>query len=153
MKRHIIPLLSFVFIMACTGQQSNDRPFVKDSTTVEPSHLEIPVSASVYSGPRYEIIQSVLAAQGTYRLDLYTGDVCQMQSDGSKSEVWHKLRRIPVLLQGQDKTIDGRPNYHLFLSTIAMRFTYLINVNTGTTWQLFEDQQTKEVYFGPVFER
>jgi len=153
MKRYAIWFLYPAFLMACNDHRSNDRPAVKDTAITTISSVEKHVPTAIYTGPRYEIIQSTLAAKGTFRLDTYTGDVCQLQADENKSEVWHKLRRIPTLLQGVDSTMDGRPNYHLFLSTIAMRFTYLINVNTGATWQLVEDQQTKEDCFSPLFER
>ena len=148
----MLPLLSMILLIACNGQQPNGRPAAKDSTTITVPTERTGQSAA-YTGPRYEFIQSTLAAKGTFRLDTYTGDVCQMQADGNKSAAWHKLRRLPSLIAGEDSTVDGRPNYHLFLSTIAMRFTYLINTNTGTTWQLVEDQQTTEDYFSPIFDR
>ncbi len=47
-----------------------------------------------------------------------------MQADGNKSDAWHKLGRLPILIAGAVGNIDGQPNYHLFLSTIVMRFTY-----------------------------
>jgi hypothetical protein len=137
--------------MACNNRQPNDRVTLKDTTNTSTPSIEKAIP--IYTGPRYEIIQSTLAAKGTFRLDTYSGDVCQLQSDGNKSEAWFKLRRIPAIMQGVDSTIEGRSNYHLFLSTIAMRFTYLINVNTGATWELVEDQQTREDYFSPIFDR
>ena len=151
MKVYTFHLFCAVLLMACSNRQPNDRVTLKDTTNS--SIVSIEKVVPNYTGPRYEIIQSKLAAKGTFRLDTYTGEVCQLESDGNKSEIWHKLRRIPALLQSVDSTIDGRPNYNLFLSTIAMRFTYLINVNTGATWELVEDKLTTEDYFSPIFER
>jgi hypothetical protein len=47
-------------------------------------------------------MQSTLTAKGTYRLDAYNGEVFQLQQDGNNSEIWHKLRRIPALPDGED---------------------------------------------------
>jgi hypothetical protein len=74
-----------------------------------------------------------------------------MQEDRRKNVHWIKIKRQPNLLYN-DSTADGRPNYQLFLSTIAMRFTYLININTGATWELVEDPQTTEDFFSPIFD-
>jgi len=153
MKRYLFLPLSFTLLAACHNQSAGTNSTRTDSTTVDPPIIKREMRASPYTGPRFEILQSTIAAKGTYRLDRHTGEVSQMQARGNKTEVWHQLRRIPSLVQGEDSTIAGRPNYHLFLSTIAMRFTYLINTNTGATWELVEDTQTGEDYFSPIFDR
>ena len=57
-----------------------------------------------------------------------------------------------VLLLFPEEQVNFR-RVRSVISIIAMRFTYLINVNTGATWELVEDQQTTEDYFCPIFER
>lgn len=142
--------ICLVFLLGCTQKPSTIPTSAKaatDSTTIVP---ERQAAAPPYNGPRYVLMQSTIAARGTYKLDTYTGTVYQLQADrAKKTDLWVRIRRIH-LLPGLDSTIDGRPNYQLFLSTIAMRFTYLININSGDTWELVEDPQTKEDYFNYV---
>lgn len=61
------------------------------------------------------------------------------------SETWQKLRR--QFHNTPDTQIDNNNNYTLFLSLLAMRFTYLMKVNTGATWQLVQDPQSEENFF------
>lgn len=98
--------------------------------------------------PRFQIIQSTIAARGTYKLDTYKGEVFQMVMDRDNNETWQLLRKYGH--ENTDTKLHGHKNYELFTSTIAMKFTYLINVNTGSTWQLVQDPNSDEVYFSPI---
>jgi hypothetical protein len=100
------------------------------------------------TAPRYQIVQSSLAARGTYKVDTYDGIVYQLVVDGNNAESWQMLNRIGH--GSNDKKVIGQRNYEIFLSTIAMRFTYLINLNTGAVWQLFRDPNTDENFFSAV---
>jgi hypothetical protein len=102
------------------------------------------------TSPRYQIVQSSLAARGTYKLDTYEGKVYQLVLDGSNNETWQLLKRIGN--NSNDNQINGQQNYQIFLSTLAMKFTYLINVNTGATWQLVQDPNTEENFFSAIKE-
>jgi hypothetical protein len=95
---------------------------------------------------RFELIQSPLAARGTYRLDKYTGAVHQIVKTKEEDSVWQEVHRRKHPL---DRKIEGKVNYQLFASGLAMRFTYLINVNTGATWQLIETQE-KDILWSPI---
>lgn len=95
---------------------------------------------------RYELIQSPLAAKGTYRLDKYTGAVHQIVKTKDDDTVWQEIPRRKHFL---DRRVEGKVNYELFTSGLAMRFTYLMNVNTGATWQLIETQE-KDLVWSPV---
>lgn len=102
------------------------------------------------TSPRYQIVQSSLAARGTYKLDTYEGKVYQLVLDGNNNETWQLLKRIGNY--SNDNQINGQQNYQIFLSTLAMKFTYLINVNTGATWQLVQDPNTEENFFSAIKE-
>src|SRR6185312_1307599 len=149
MKCSALALIFILFLLGCAQKPSSTTTPTKAATD---STVAIPASSSStppYAGPRYILVQSTITAKGTYKLDTYTGKVYQLQEDRSKTDQWVKLKRVP-LLPGMDSTVEGRPNYHLFLSTIAMRFTYLINTNTGDTWELVEDPHTREDFFSPI---
>jgi hypothetical protein len=139
------------FFISCNTKPNPRQDGLQDSVkqNISPDRSVI---RQLNRGPRYSIHQSAIAAKGTYKLDSYEGDVYQMVEDRNKNSAWEKLRKLPVY-GSQDSTVEGRPNYQLFLSTIAMRFTYLINVNTGQTWELVEDPQTSEEFFSPISEK
>jgi len=96
---------------------------------------------------RYEIVQSSIAARVTIRLDRYSGQtsVLQMQQDSTVG--WNDVPRGPTLQA--DTRVPGRANYQFFTSGVAIRFTFLMNVNTGTTWQLTENAKTG-LYWEPL---
>jgi len=48
-----------------------------------------------------------------------------------------------------DKRNDRRVNYQLFTSGIALRYTFLMNVNTGATWQKLETPE-KDLVWSPI---
>ena len=100
------------------------------------------------SNARYEIIQSEIAAKWTFRLDRFTGRVSQLVTTKDGDYTWEELvvvNRVPVVQ-------PARARYQLFTSGIAARFTFLIDTDTGTTWQLtttkekLPDGTEQEVY-------
>ncbi len=95
------------------------------------------VSTTVPSDARFEIVQSSIAVKGTWKVDRFAGDVYQMVRFTNREGVsgWSSIRRGSHPL---DKVRPGTVNYQLFSSGIAMRSTYLMNVNTGATWMLVE---------------
>ena len=97
---------------------------------------------------RFTIIQSPIAAKLTFKLDTYIGNVYQLVVDSSGKNLWQLMTREVTLLP--DTRYSETRNYNLFVSTLGMRYTYLINTNTGATWQLFEDTNTKAYFFAPM---
>lgn len=95
---------------------------------------------------RFEFLQSPLAARGTYKLDKYTGAVYQIVQTKDGHTVWREMLKLSHPL---DKRNEGRVNYQLFTSGLAMKFTFLMNVNTGATWQLVETPQ-KDLVWSPI---
>jgi hypothetical protein len=95
---------------------------------------------SVPADSRYEIITSNLAVKGTFKLDKFTGDVFQLFENDDKSPYWKKMERRnhprDVLVK------NNRVNYQIVTSDLAMKCTYLVNINTGATWVLTESSYT-----------
>jgi len=139
----IIPLIS------CQGKTNHDQSTADSTsqTSLSPFTKENTSSAKV-GVQRFYLIQSTLAAKGTFKLDAYNGDVYQLVLTPKKDETWQKLTRF--ISNEIDPKQENFDNYTLFVSPLAMRFTYLMNVNSGATWQLKEDPQTKEIFFSPL---
>ena len=103
---------------------------------------------TIVRSPRFEIIQSPLAVTETFKLDTYFGDAQQLYVDSNGTYYWHSLLRLPG--KGLDTWLPNSSNYSIFFSTLGVRYTYLLNVNTGTTWQLVIDKKTKVYFFEPM---
>jgi hypothetical protein len=81
---------------------------------------------------RYEIVQSTLAARFTFKVDKVCGNIFQLVLNKNDDPVWEQMSVIK--LPGCNN--DGRVKYQLFLSGIAARHTFLMNTDTGKTWQV-----------------
>jgi hypothetical protein len=60
---------------------------------------------------------------------------------------WQEIFRLTT--NPADVTLDNKVNYQLFMSGLTARWTFLLNVNTGVTWQLTSDD---DVLFWTAFE-
>jgi hypothetical protein len=92
---------------------------------------------AVLAEARFEIVQSAFSAKYTFRVDKFTGETWQLVLQQDSSATWQPIAKTVHPLS--DTKSPGRANYQLFSSGIAVRYTFLINVNTGSTWQLMED--------------
>jgi hypothetical protein len=144
-------LVIFLPVVSCNTSQKDQLNEINRSLVSLKNELNKTQEVSLKSNsPRYQIVQSSIAARGTYKIDSYYGDVYQLVVDNNNNESWELLRRIGN--SNIDIKMTGQRNYEIFLSSIAMRFTYLINLNTGATWQLVQDSDTEENYFSPISE-
>jgi hypothetical protein len=82
---------------------------------------------------RYEIAQAQTAAKWTFRLDRFTGQVSQLVRARSGGTAWEGMRVIGILAES---TNPARPHFQLFLSGLAAKHTFLIDVDSGRTWAL-----------------
>ena len=83
---------------------------------------------------RFEFVQSTLAARSSFRVDKIAGHVDQIVMREDSTITWQRISRREH--PAGDTQMPGRVNYQLFMSGIANRHTYLLNVNNGATWQL-----------------
>jgi len=150
-KNHLIALTICVIAISCNTSQKKQLNEINSSLISLKTELNKTQKISLKSTfPRYQIVQSTIAARGTYKVDTYEGKVYQLVVDRNNNETWELLRRIGNY--NDDYKVNGQRNYEIFLSTIAMRFTYLININTGATWQLVKDPDTEENFFSSISE-
>lgn len=93
-------------------------------------------TSTIPSTSRYEIVQSELGARVTLKVDKYLGQTYLLVEDSNERLRW---QLIEAEKQPNDTYTLGKVNYQVFTSGLGMRFTFLLNVNSGITWQLTED--------------
>jgi hypothetical protein len=100
---------------------------------------------------RYEVIQN---SRTTLKLDKYTGTVFELLKSKdlvkTKDELyaWEAMKRIP---QDNDKNESlNRINYQIIALGTGIKYTFLININTGATWKLADDPSETKNYWHPV---
>jgi hypothetical protein len=91
---------------------------------------------------RFEILQSERAVKLTLRIDKFSGAVYFLTEDADKELAWEHISRAPH--PKDTLKPPGKVNYQLYSSGVSLQFTFLINVNTGATWQLAESPQSKD---------
>lgn len=91
----------------------------------------IHVTSAVPANSRYEIVQSTLAAKFTFRLDKQTGAVCQIVKSSAGGLVWD-----PMQVVGLPTAPASGVHYEIFISGLASKFIFLMNLDSGRTWQL-----------------
>jgi hypothetical protein len=109
----------------------------------------IHVQSAAPSTARFEIVQSTISAKLTFRLDKRSGLVWQLVHTSTDDLAWQP---VPVNSLPQASTASEPTHYQLFLSGIANRFVFLLNLDTGKTWQLQSHvgETTKEESFAFV---
>jgi hypothetical protein len=104
---------------------------------------EMPSDVHQHTNPplnaRFEIMQSELAAKFTFRLDRNTGHISQLVADPDGSLTWENMTvaALPII------TSPSRPRFQLFASGLAAKFTFMIDTDTGITWQLVTGDRTR----------
>jgi len=116
---------------------------------IELSILSIDVKGSEKTsteGGRYEIIQSKVARKYTFKLDKKTGIIYQMVKSRNDEIVWETM----IILDLKYEYTITDINYQLFLGDFTVSDSFLMNIHTGKTWQLFIDDKTKDYFWAPV---
>ena len=98
--------------------------------------VNVSVNAPQFTTPsptaRYEIVQSTLAVKATFRLDRYTGKVWELVRTNDDQNAWQET----LVYARPQVTSLGRPRFQIFTSGILLRQTFLLDEDTGKTWQL-----------------
>ena len=105
---------------AATTVSAQNNPNETHQTTTTPPNA------------RFEIIQSELAVRWTFRLDRFTGEVSQLVKTKEGESAWENT----VVIGRSASSQAARARFQLFTSGVAARFTFLIDADTGKTWQL-----------------
>jgi hypothetical protein len=113
----------------------------------ENTHIYTNQKTDIPEDARYEFVQSTLAAKATLKFDRFTGNTYQIVMRADSSLTWQRIDLSPHSGDvGQNK---GKVNYQLFLSGLAMRFTFLMNIRSGAVWQLVTTS-TDDLIWEPI---
>lgn len=93
------------------------------------------------AGGRYEIIMSDIALRNSFKVDKFLGDVYLLVRKADGSITWEKMIKNIAL---NNPIMPDQINYQLYMSGIGLKYTFLINIHSGVTWQLVEDNSNKE---------
>jgi hypothetical protein len=103
---------------------------------------------------RFEIIQTNSNIRATLKLDKYTGTVYELVRNKDlvrardEEFAWSVTKRLQ---HPQDKTDSlSVVNYQITTSAVGVRYTFLININTGATWKLSADPDKEQSYWYPI---
>lgn len=123
----------FCFLMASLGCFAQSERRYSVSTT--------------QTGGRYEIIQSPIARKLTFRLDKYTGKVYQLVLSKNDESIWEIVSNSWLqFLLDKDKKND-HVRFQLFMSGIALADCFLLDLDTGITFMLYEDSDSGALFF------
>lgn len=117
-------------------------PSVRAQTARNEARTSVPADA------RFEIVQSNIAVKFTVRLDKFLGNVHMLVEDDEGSLVWERVDRESY--PKGEIMFPGRVNYQIFTSGLAIKSTFLININTGATWVLVENAKTSTQFWEAI---
>jgi hypothetical protein len=137
MKRPVVAS-TFLLVASCLAPPASAQ---EDFT---PPHT----SSTISDGARFEIVQSQLAAKWTFRLDRMCGLVHQLVSTKDGGEAWEfmSIEDHPVC------KMDGKAHYQLFSSSLAAKFTFLMNTDSGRTWFIVSKKDQPDEHIWETFE-
>ncbi|HEX8773896.1 MAG TPA: hypothetical protein VF735_09820 [Pyrinomonadaceae bacterium] len=103
---------------------------------------------------RFEIIQTNSNIRTTLKLDKFTGNVYELIKNKdlvrAKDEeyAWAMVKRLSHPLDKTEST--NEVNYQITTSSVGVRYTFLININTGASWKLAPDPDREQSYWHPI---
>src|ERR1043166_6001548 len=114
-RRHCSPVaLLLLFYVSAPSQELRVEPH--NSTDVTPDS-------------RFQLIQSSLTVKNTFRLDRYFGILCVLTANAKGELSWSAILRLTHDIASP--AYPNKVNFQAFTSGLAVRYTYLMNVNTG----------------------
>ena len=106
-----------------------------------------PSVSTSQTGGRYEIIQSPIARRLIFRLDKYTGEVHQYVLGKDDKPLWEKISNAWLSLILDKEKKQGYIKFQLFMGGIAVADCFLLDIETGVTFQLYEDSDSGKLFF------
>lgn len=104
-------------------------------------HIESKAQSTSLAGGRYEIIMSDIALRNSFKVDKFLGDVYLMVRKEDGNITWVKMIKDVAF---NNPIMPDKINFQLYMSGIGLKYTFLINIHSGTIWQLVEDNSDKE---------
>lgn len=79
------------------------------------------------------------------RVDRFSGEVDQLAIDTKENEYfWIPVKMEKSALKKFHVYTDNRVHFQVFLSGILAKNTFLMDVDTGTTWVIVKDQKEEQ---------
>jgi len=103
-------------------------------------------STTLSDNSRFEIIQSELAVKLTFKIDKFNGKVYLLVQSG-KDLTWQLMY---IEKQDNDIVKENQVNYQIFTSGLGIKYTFLMNVNSGITWELAKDTESDELFWNKI---
>ena len=100
-------------------------------------------------GGRYELVQSEIARKYFFKLDKYTGDVYQLVLKSNGDKTWQKMQVIGL---GLDTIKEDTINFQIFMGGMAVSDCFMINIHTGKTYLLYQDEDTDALFWSYIIE-
>jgi hypothetical protein len=85
------------------------------------------------NGGRWEFFMSDVAIRYTFKIDKFTGDVYQYVKREDETYTWQIVEKNTNV---NDIMKENVINYQLFSNGQGIRYTFLLNTNSGLTWKL-----------------
>jgi len=120
MRTHLFLLLLVLFPANIVAQETQEQ------------HPDTTRETEASSTSRFRIIQSDLVVRLTFKLDRYTGAVSQLVKNSDGNSAWQLMDISPLPVV----KIPDHARFQIFTSGLAVRFTFLLDNDTGKTWQL-----------------
>ena len=106
--------------------------------------------SSIPDTSRFEIVQSQQGVRYTFKIDKYLGIVYQLVETKEQSLAWQQIGNEPMIMLSDYLSAGRKVNFQLFISGLGIRYIFLLHIHTGTTWQLAEVSETKELFWLPL---
>ena len=104
-------------------------------------NIEYKSQATSLVGGLYEIIMSDVALRNSFKVDKFLGQVYLLVKKKDGGITWEKMIKDVAF---NNPIFPDKINYQLYMSGISIKYTFLINVNSGVIWQLVEDDSDKK---------
>ena len=129
-------IVTLLIILTCYTQPAHSQSDVEISYNWDKTYQN--QSTSMLG--RWELIMSDRAAKNTFKIDKFTGKVLALYQTTDDLLYW---KLVPREASISDTQKPDSVNYQLYMGAVAMRHTYLVNINTGQTWILVinEDEE------------
>jgi hypothetical protein len=110
-------VISITFVLFLAQLVSGQDRVVHDRSTAPPNG-------------RYEIVESPVLARLTFKLDRYAGRVWQLVVDKEDRFLWE-----PMQVQGMPAVATQAPRFQIFVGGRQAKHTFLLDSQSGTTWE------------------
>ena len=101
------------------------------------------VSTSTLDGARFEVIQSPISREITFRLDKWSGNIdrlgtCPKDDGYGSKQCWKEM----TVLELSKAAPSPRPHYQIIINP-TLQITMLMQIDTGRSWQFGLDPQER----------